>query len=91
MGAKKGKLACKPIEDVLAVMGGNKPKPRHLLTDLQLQIVKLAGDGLAYKNIAERLEIKTFDVGNERKRILKKLGAESMTQAVAICIRRGWI
>lgn len=66
-------------------------RKRSPLTDVQMQIVRLASDGLGSKTIAARMGMSMSAVGHQRDDILGRLRAASMCQVVAICVRRGWI
>lgn len=61
------------------------------LSKRELEIVNLASLGLSNTEIAVQLFISPFTAETHRKKIISKLGASSMTEAVAICIRKGLI
>ncbi len=61
------------------------------LSPRELQVLQLKADGLAFKDIAERLGISLGAVNTYAKRAKGKLGVYHTTHAVAIAIREGWI
>lgn len=61
------------------------------LTRQQHQIIRLAGEGLTTKEIAAQLGVTHSRVRHDRDRILDKLEARSLTNAVKIACKKGWI
>lgn len=61
------------------------------LTDREIQVLKLVGDGNRNKDIAQRLFISEETVKVHVKHIMEKLAASDRTEAVAIALRRGII
>jgi len=61
------------------------------LTKRELEIVTLAKQGLASKNIADKLSISINTVNNIRANLLGKTGASNMSEIVARAIKEGLI
>jgi DNA-binding NarL/FixJ family response regulator len=59
------------------------------LTLRELQVLRLVADGLANREIGERLSISEGTVKNHVKHILRKLGAADRTHAAVIGVARG--
>jgi DNA-binding NarL/FixJ family response regulator len=64
---------------------------REELTQRELEVLKLAADGLTNKVIADRLFISSKTARNHVTSCLFKLGARDRTEAVTIALRRGLI
>jgi len=60
-------------------------------TDAQLQVLRLAADGLTNAEIAARLGRSTDTVRTHMQKIRERFGVRSATQAVAVAFRRGWL
>lgn len=63
--------------------------PRDALTTRESQVLRLVADGLSNKAIATHLSITEVTVKSHVQSILRKLGALSRTQAIAIARRTG--
>lgn len=64
---------------------------REELTHRELEVLKLAADGLTNKAIADRLFISAKTARNHVTSCLFKLGARDRTEAVTVALRRGLI
>ena len=64
---------------------------REELTQRELEVLKLAADGLTNKEIAEHLFISAKTARNHVANCLLKLGADDRTEAVTTAVRRGLI
>ncbi len=64
------------------------PRPQALLSQREEEILHLIADGLATKNIADKLFISIDTVETHRRNILKKLEAGNMASAIAIAFRK---
>jgi DNA-binding NarL/FixJ family response regulator len=62
-----------------------------LLTARQIEILRLAAEGLATDEIAARLGLSLHTVRNHLQSCIRKLGVHSKTQAVSAAIRKGII
>ncbi|MGQ9474947.1 MAG: response regulator [Actinomycetota bacterium] len=61
------------------------------LSERELEILQLLGDGLSNKEIAEKLFISIQTVKTHITHIFEKLGVKDRTEAVATALRRGLI
>lgn len=61
------------------------------VTDRQVQILRLLGDGLSNDVIAETLHLTSNTVKSHLRRVFRTLGARDRAHAVAIGFRRGLI
>jgi DNA-binding NarL/FixJ family response regulator len=59
------------------------------LTDREVEVLKLMGDGNSNKLIADKLSIAEHTVKGHVKNILSKLGASDRTHAVRLGLKRG--
>jgi two-component system response regulator DevR len=66
-----------------------KPSSDGDLTARELDVLKLIGEGLTNKEIAERLVVSPFTARNHVIRILDKLGFSRRTEAAAHAVRLG--
>lgn len=64
---------------------------RPSLTGRETEVLQLMAEGLADKDIAARIMISYQTVQTHVTHILKKLGVESRTEAVAVAFRRGLV
>lgn len=70
------------------------PPPRaqsRELTARQSQVLRLAAEGLANKQIARELGISIWTVKNHFRVIFCRLNVETRTQAVLEAWKRGWM
>ena len=65
--------------------------PYEELTQRELQVLQLAADGLANKEIAEKLVISEKTVKNHIANIFSKLQVNGRTQAILYALRKGLI
>lgn len=56
----------------------------------EIDVLRLAADGLTNDAIARRLNLKTETVKTHMSRAFERIGARDRANAVAICMRRGW-
>jgi DNA-binding NarL/FixJ family response regulator len=69
--------------------GPQDPDPTTRLSERELEIYRLIGEGLATREIAERLEISVKTVESHRSHIKEKIGLRSNNELVARAAR--WI
>lgn len=77
----------KSLPDVLA----NTQEDYDGLTDRELDVLKLVGQGLSNKQIGKKLFISDRTVQAHLSNIFSKLGVSSRTEAVMHAVRKGWI
>lgn len=84
-----------PLEDDAAAAEATAlaaPQPRECpLTPRLLDIVRASAAGLSLSETAQQLAISDNTVRVHRRRLVARLGARSLTQAVAVCVAEGWI
>jgi len=68
--------------------GGSNPSD-ELLTDRERKVLKLIADGKSSKEIASIIEMSVKTVDARRRRIMQKLGIESIAELVKYAIRLG--
>lgn len=94
-GRKGGRLPGRSEEALQQGMGASQgslpPSPARSLTSKELQVLKLAAEGLANQTIAERLFISDSTVRTHLRNINAKLETRSRTQAVAVVRKYGLI
>jgi DNA-binding NarL/FixJ family response regulator len=66
-------------------------EPVRLLTDRELEVLRLAAQGLTNYDIAQRLYISVRTVEAHLTHVYNKLGVGSRTEAVVQAIQRGWV
>ena len=64
---------------------------RHLLTDSEMEIVRLIASGLTTKEIAARRFLSFHTVNTHRKNIFRKLQVKSVSELVMTSVKAGWI
>lgn len=60
-----------------------------LLTEREIEVLRLAAEGLDTREISLRLDISLHTVRNHLQSCIRKLGVHTRTQAVSAAIRRG--
>ena len=68
-----------------------KVKPEALLTDRELEVLKLATQGLSNREIADRLYLSLRTVQAHLSHIFNKLQVSSRTEAVVRALKEGWV
>jgi len=63
-------------------------KGKQMLTDRELQVLTLVGQGKTSKQVAEELKLSVETVANHRKHICRKLGVHSTAELVAYAARQ---
>jgi two-component system, NarL family, response regulator DesR len=76
------------IDPELATEAWAEPDP---LTDRERQVLRLAGDGLASLDIAEKLGLSEGTVRNYLSEAISKLGANNRVEAARIARTNGWL
>ncbi|HML21072.1 MAG TPA: response regulator transcription factor, partial [Aggregatilinea sp.] len=80
------------LAEAALVMPGDSPAdPGALLTPRETDVLRLLAEGLANKAIAQRLDISEHTVKFHVNALLRKLDAQSRTEAVIEATRRGLI
>lgn len=76
---------------VRSLVDGNRAGPRSDLTARELEILRIAAQGLTNREIAEQLSLSVNTVRNHMQHVLNKLGAHSKLEATAIAVRLGLV
>lgn len=84
-------VACEILREFADQLGKEKPKITELLSNREIEILKLVAKGLTNKEIGADLNISPHTVKNHLQRILEKVGAENRAQLVAMTIQAGLI
>lgn len=71
--------------------GISEPDSKLPLSQRELQILAIIGQGCTNKEVAETLCISSHTLKNHLNNIFKKLAVEDRTQALMFCVRRGWV
>jgi two-component system, NarL family, response regulator DesR len=76
------------IDPELATEAWAEPDP---LTDRERQVLRLAGDGMASVDIADRLGLSEGTIRNYLSEAISKLGASNRVEAARIARTNGWL
>ena len=76
------------IDPDLAAAAWTEPDP---LTDRERQVLRLAAEGAAGADIAERLNLSEGTIRNYLSEAISKLGAANRTEAARIARQKGWL
>jgi two-component system nitrate/nitrite response regulator NarL len=79
------------LDEVLPARSPDDMRPAEALTPRELEVLQLLAEGLANKEIAQRLEISEHTVKFHVNAIMGKLAAQSRTEAVVRATRLGLI
>jgi DNA-binding NarL/FixJ family response regulator len=63
--------------------------PEALLSDREMDVMRLLAQGLSNKEIAERLVLSPETIKTHLKHIMEKLSVRDRTQAVLLCLQKG--
>jgi NarL family two-component system response regulator LiaR len=66
-------------------------RPSEHLSARETDIIKLAGQGMTNKDIADKLHLSNRTVEGHLRTIFNKLGVGSRTEAVLYGLRKGWL
>ena len=76
------------ISDLLLEDMSGPENPSPILSEREIEIVKMVADGRITKEIAEKLYISVRTVETHRSRIMKKLGAANASEMIKAAYRR---
>jgi len=68
-----------------------RKKPLELLTDREMEVLKLVTKGLSNKDIADELSLSIRTVQGHLANIFNKLRVSSRTEAVVRALKEGWV
>lgn len=66
-------------------------KDHELLSDRELQVLRLIGEGLAVGDIARELHLSPKTISTYRSRLMEKMGLESTAEIIRYAVRNGLI
>jgi DNA-binding NarL/FixJ family response regulator len=84
-------VASKVMARLMNSNGTDGLTPTAALTALEVEVLRLAGSGLANQAIAHELELSQRTVQLHLAHIFEKLRVGSRTEAVIIALKRGWL
>lgn len=77
------------VRDALPQDAAERAAPRNLLSDRELEVLKLVAEGFSSREIAEQIYISTKTVETYRSRLVEKLGLKSRAQIVRYALNLG--
>jgi NarL family two-component system response regulator LiaR len=69
----------------------DKPGTRESLTEREIEVLKLAAQGMSNKEIAERLSVTVRTVKAHISNLFAKMDVASRTEAILKAVREGWL
>lgn len=75
----------------LPSLTGNTAKPKEILSEREIEILKLMVEGFDYKKIAEKLLISPLTVRTHTSKIYEKLHINSKAQAIQAAHKFKWV
>ena len=79
------------IEDYLRLLQAEAKSSASPLSDREQDVLRLLVKGLNAKQIAARLDISKNTVDTHRRRIMDKVGCNSMAELTRYAIREGYL
>ena len=85
-------IAAKVVDRVSKKRSRQREKPDwEMLTDRELEVLRLAAQGMSNREIAQDLFLSPRTVQSHMAHIFQKMRVGSRTEAVMFGLRRGWI
>lgn len=84
-------IAKKVVSRVAQSVSIEEPQANELLTDRELEVLRLAAAGLSNRQIADQLIVSPRTVQSHMANIFGKLQVGSRTEAVMVGLRRKWL
>lgn len=69
----------------------SKPKSKESLTEREIEVLKLAAQGMSNKEIAENLSVTVRTVKAHISNLFAKMDVASRTEAILKAVREGWL
>ena len=66
-----------------------KARTESLLTNRQVQILKLVADGIRYREIADQLCVSETTVNREMREVFNRMGVNDAAHAVSVAYKQG--
>ena len=91
--ASGGKFVSPRLAEQLArAVGGDAEQLRHdVLSERELEVLRLIGSGIAVSQIAERMSLSVKTVSTYRRRVLDKMGMQNNAQLTHYAIKHGLV
>ena len=91
-GGEPGHIGRDMVHPNSPVRGGQHAEgaPQHLLTEREMQIVRMVCEGLGNKEIAQSLFLSLRTVENHLANVYARLGVRSRTEAAVLAMQNGW-
>jgi len=84
-------VVARRVVDRLVSPGGKKARSAELLSEREMEVLKLAATGVSNKDIAQQLFLSPRTVQVHLGNIFSKLGVASRTEAILYALKRGWL
>jgi NarL family two-component system response regulator LiaR len=84
-------VVARRVVDRLVAPAGGEAKPAELLSEREMEVLKLAATGVSNKDIAQQLFLSPRTVQVHLGNIFTKLGVASRTEAILYALKRGWL
>ncbi len=84
-------VVARRVVNRLVSPGGKETRPSELLSEREMEVLKLAATGVSNKDIAQQLFLSPRTVQVHLGNIFTKLGVASRTEAVLYALKRGWL
>jgi NarL family two-component system response regulator LiaR len=84
-------VVARRVVDRLVAPGGKETKPAELLSEREMEVLKLAATGVSNKDIAQQLFLSPRTVQVHLGNIFSKLGVASRTEAILHALKKGWL
>ena len=76
------------ISDLIVANLSGEPSPETLLSEREIQVVRLVAEGKITKEIADQLYVSTRTVETHRSRIMKKLGVANTAEMIRMAYEK---
>jgi NarL family two-component system response regulator LiaR len=84
-------VVARRVVDRLVAPEGKETKPAELLSEREMEVLKLAATGVSNKDIAQQLFLSPRTVQVHLGNIFSKLGVASRTEAILHALKKGWL
>jgi NarL family two-component system response regulator LiaR len=84
-------VVARRVVDRLVAPGGKEAKPAEILSEREMEVLKLAATGVSNKDIAQQLFLSPRTVQVHLGNIFSKLGVASRTEAILYALKKGWL
>jgi NarL family two-component system response regulator LiaR len=84
-------VVARRVVDRLVAPASKEARPAELLSEREMEVLKLAATGVSNKDIAQQLFLSPRTVQVHLGNIFTKLGVASRTEAILYALKRGWL